>query len=444
MYDPADLVDDPNPHKKASHGGRPANPLLDKILQRCHRTSHPEKKLYHCAGKNCGLTFVNRNLKRAVRHAVGCFRLPKETRRLAKQHAATRAPSKLLENEIAKADGLGVEESGIVATKKRKTAVDEAVPMQNSSRLYDIAKKEGKQIRHRKLDLAVVKLFCVAGLATDISDLNEWKDVLYIADPSYHPPTRARLEEELIIGEAEEIQEKQLAYLRTQENLTVSCDGGTTRNQEAFWTTHISSMERKVYLMEMREATNESHTAVWIKCNVLEVCLTMNRTSLSQFGNDLIFQIIDSIGRSRIAAVVSDSTGNTRLHRELLVKEVPTMLNLPDIIHFISNTIKDIVTLPFFKPTILTIRGVLTKFHKSHLGKSELCAARKHFSIGRGLEKIGKTRFGTIIFTASSVQRNLPAIKRVVEHGKFDLGVSSRRRFIIDSKPCFTGSCLPL
>jgi hypothetical protein len=36
------------------------------------------------------------------------------------------------------------------------------------------------------------------------------------------------LEEELIIGEAEEIQEKQLAYLRTQENLTVSCDGGTT------------------------------------------------------------------------------------------------------------------------------------------------------------------------------------------------------------------------
>jgi hypothetical protein len=68
--------------------------------------------------------FVNRNLKHSVRHAVGCFRLPKETRQLAKQHVATRAPSKLLENELAKADGLGVE-SGIVATKKRRIAVDE-------------------------------------------------------------------------------------------------------------------------------------------------------------------------------------------------------------------------------------------------------------------------------------------------------------------------------
>jgi hypothetical protein len=95
-----------------------------------------------------------------------------------------------------------------------------------------MAKKEGRKIQHRKLDLAVVKLFCVAGLATNISDLNEWKDLLYIADPLYHPPTRARLEEELIIGEAEEIQEKQLAYLRTQENLTVSCDGGTTCNHD--------------------------------------------------------------------------------------------------------------------------------------------------------------------------------------------------------------------
>ena len=279
VYDPADLIDDPNPCKKTTHGGRPANPLLDKILQRCHRTSHPEKNLYRCTGERCGTTFVNRNLKRAVRHAVGCFRLPKTICQLVKQHAAARAPSKLLENELAKehtVDGLGVEESGI-ATKKRKIVVDEAVPTQNT-RLYDMAKKEGKQIRHRKLDLAVVKLFCVAGLATDISDLNEWKDVLYIADPSYHPPTRARLEEELIIGEAEEIQEKQLAYLRTQENLTVSCDRGTTRNQDAFWTTHISSMERKVYMMEMREATDKSHTAMWIKRNVLEVCLTMNGT----------------------------------------------------------------------------------------------------------------------------------------------------------------------
>jgi hypothetical protein len=119
VYDSADLVDDPNPCKAASRGGCPANPLLGKLLQRCHRTLRPEKVLYRCAGEKCGTTFVNQNLKRAVRHAVGCFRLPKETRQLAKQHAATWAPSKLLENEIAKEKSAdSIEESGVMAVKK--------------------------------------------------------------------------------------------------------------------------------------------------------------------------------------------------------------------------------------------------------------------------------------------------------------------------------------
>ena len=124
-----------------------------------------------------------------------------------------------------------------------------------------------------------------------------------------------------------------------------------------------------------------------------------------------------------MCAIVSDSTGNTRLHRELLVNEIPTMFNLPDIVHFISNTIKDIVKLEYFKPTITTMRGVITKFHKSHLGIAELSFANIECHITRGLEAIGKTRFGTIILAAWALQYNIPAIKRVVEREKFDLGV---------------------
>jgi hypothetical protein len=129
------------------------------------------------------------------------------------------------------------------------------------------------------------------------------------------------------------------------------------------------------------------------------------------------------VGRSRICAIVSDSTGNTRLHQELLVNEIPTMFNLPDIVHFISNLIKDIVKIMYFKNTISVMRGVIAKFHKSHLGATELEFAHVECGIGRGLTTIGKTRFGTIILAAWSLQHNLPAIKRVVERNNFDLGV---------------------
>ena len=120
---------------------------------------------------------------------------------------------------------------------------------------------------------------------------------------------------------------------------------------------------------------------------------------------------------------MSDSTGNTRLHRELLVEEIPTMFNLPDIVHFINNLIKDIVKITYFKIAITVMRGVIVKFHKSHLGATELEFAHVECGIGRGLATIGKTRFGNIILAAWALQHNLPALKRVVERNIFDLGV---------------------
>jgi hypothetical protein len=121
------------------------------------------------------------------------------------------------------------------------------------------------------------------------------------------------------------------------------------------------------------------------------------------------------VGRSRVCAAVSDSTGNTRLFRELLVEEIPTIFNLPDIVHFISNTIKDIVKLEYFKETTTVMRGTITKFHKSHPAIAELKITHVECRIGRGLSSIGKTRFGSVILAAWSLQQNIPAIKMVVE-----------------------------
>lgn len=186
----------------------------------------------------------------------------------------------------------------------------------------------------------------------------------------------------------------------------------------------MSTEEREVYLMDTREATNESHTGVWIKDYVLEVSPNQFPYVINaSFLLNPHSQIVDLVGRDRICAIVSDSTGNTRLHRELLVEEIPTLFNLPDIVHLISNTIKDLVKLDYFKETTTTMRSIIVKFHKSHEGTAELAFAHVECGIGRGLESIGKTRFGTMILAAWALDHNLPAIKRVVERGRFDLGV---------------------
>jgi hypothetical protein len=271
-----------------NRGGRPKNSLLDDLLQKCYQRSEPGKHLFRCVG-SCGMTYVNRNLTRAIRHATGCHRLPAPIRIRAKSYAASKAPSRNLsidKPESTKVNDVEVTLAGenpntkerkvdgrVMALKKRKLNDGSAAGNSKTSELYEEAKKLGRRDRHLKLDLAVVKFFCCSGIPTFIADHDVWKELLNLADPTYVMASRAKLEEVHIVGEAENIQQIQIAYLKKQNNITVSCDGGTTRGRDAFWTLHMSTEERKVYLMDVREATAESHTAVWIKSYVLEACV---------------------------------------------------------------------------------------------------------------------------------------------------------------------------
>jgi hypothetical protein len=78
--------------------------------------------------------------------------------------------------------------------------------------------------------------------------------------------------------------------------------------------------------------------------------------------------------------------------------------------------------------TLSILRAVITRIHKSHLGTAEFKAARNSITGAPpcGLEAIGKTRFRTIIYSARSLERNLPVIKEMVKRGKFNLGVSDQ------------------
>jgi hypothetical protein len=237
VNNPTNLIDIKSKSKLkegANKGGRPKNSLLNDLLQKCYQKSEPEKHLFRCVG-GCRMTYANRNLNRTICHATGCHHLPASIRIRAKAYAASKAPSRNLsvddpESTKVHVDDRDTKESGeeevggVIAVKKRKLN-DGCASSSKTSQLYEHAKRLGRKERHDKLHLAVVKLFCCSGIPSFIAEQKVWKDLLNLADPTYVPTPRATLEEVQIVGEAESIQQIQIAYLKTQNNITVSCNG---------------------------------------------------------------------------------------------------------------------------------------------------------------------------------------------------------------------------
>ncbi|KAJ6605970.1 hypothetical protein B0H10DRAFT_1956963 [Mycena sp. CBHHK59/15] len=117
------------------------------------------------------------------------------------------------------------------------------------------------------------------------------------------------------------------------------------------------------HLIKSNEALGFSHTGEHIKTVLLEM-----------------------IGKEHFATVGSDSTGNTKLARELTAEIIPTLLIIPDPCHHLSNTIKDI-----------SLQVIL--------------------DMNKGLEKIGKTCFGTLYWASYSLLWCLPAISKLITSG---------------------------
>ena len=59
-------------------------------------------------------------------------------------------------------------------------------------------------------------------------------------------------------------------------------------------------------------------------------------------------QVMEDIGVHNFRAVSSDSTGNTRKARALLMKEFDWIIELPDSCHRLHLLAKDIAKIPYF------------------------------------------------------------------------------------------------
>ena len=183
------------------------------------------------------------------------------------EEAAPFAPSNRLEVTLSHDDKMAVDVDDDCVEESVK---DGSEPMDTTFKSFRV--KVAKQCQ-AAADLAIVKLFCVAGLPTYLATYPEWHNLLTTLWPTYKPADCTKLEDVQIVAEAAFVQKKVLDILRAKEDLTVSYDGGTSRGHEAFWMIHVSTSYHHVYFVGGQEATRESHTGLWIRNTVNMVCI---------------------------------------------------------------------------------------------------------------------------------------------------------------------------
>lgn len=279
--DPSKLVDVDKPEPKGK-GGRKPDAMLESLTRKCYYIPDGEDiELYRCVGggegDRCGYVWTNRGTDRVSKHALKCKKLQnsqtsesKSNRKFLVNYAITTAPSARLETKTT-GPTAGAESSGDGAVALK--AVGDEKTGENP--WFKEGREKGMKKKHLKMDLAILKLLCVAGLPTHLVDYDEWTELLNIADPSYEPATRDVLESHQIPTEAEYVRQKQLERLMEMEDLTISYDGGTSTGREAFWTVCISTPNGEVYLVKVSEATAESHDAKFIVELVRPVCFIL-------------------------------------------------------------------------------------------------------------------------------------------------------------------------
>ena len=215
--------------------------------------------------------------------------------------------------------------------------------------LEKMSKAEGKKARALKINQAVLNLICGTGIPPTIVDTDEWKNFISTIDNGVSTFSSTSFVDTYIPGEAARITEEKIQMLSKVKNLTISYDGGTTKAVESIYTIHVTTpRQRQAYLIEGNEASGVSHTGPQIANELFKVDFILHTNLCVSNANHIALKVMDRIGRKNFSGISSDSTGNTRLAREIVAKSIPWIIILPDVCHLLNNTAKDISKIPFF------------------------------------------------------------------------------------------------
>ncbi|KAJ6603174.1 hypothetical protein B0H10DRAFT_2440556 [Mycena sp. CBHHK59/15] len=261
-----DLTDDELPQPinplTSRARGAPRNDILDKFTIACH-TKSSNKPRFRCSASGCHMSWAApRQTGRGLSHVVDCRFMSEEL----KEQALLSNAENSLSSKVEAASTSGTSSADAFAGFRRAGAEEKAKARENHI---------------TKTNLLVLELLCDASLPPD------WLITRNSVGFTYIPAEAAR------------VTALSLANLKKCYNLTLGYDGGTVKKGQSIYTFHVTTPDtREPHFVHGDVASGLSHTAEHLKT--------------------IILSIIKKIGAEHFAAIGCDSTGDTKLARELV------------------------------------------------------------------------------------------------------------------------------
>ncbi|KAK1215885.1 hypothetical protein PQX77_021490 [Marasmius sp. AFHP31] len=363
---------EPNGSKK----GRKTTNIVSRLCIKYVKTSGNQKNFFGCVSAACNwLQQGNASKPRILKHAVVCKHLSSEDKQFAIDESAKESLGELIDVQDEKQAAQTTQAPSLAEFSFKSTHMVLRGPKLKTNSVATDCTNAGRGELKQRLDFAIMKVICVGGMCPTMLDKECWKEI--------H-----------ILKEAARIHKKTVEILQGSTNNLLTFDSNDTRGRESVYTTHYTTPDRRTFLFNGYEATEESHTGEWVK--------------------DIIVKTVNEVGAQHVSAVCSDSAANVKLGKQLAKVAIPTLITLPDCCHHINLMIKDITKLLEFGPTLKTLKKTIAFFSESKFSARKLKNARKEEDVSCGLTTVGKTRFASHYTAAESIDQCFPITQDLV------------------------------
>lgn len=260
--------------------GRPRDALLNKVSVRTKLRNHTPGDAkairYRCIGVKCKIIWTNRNRQRIFKHVCQCQYVGQSLRTEVNEASGNAAPSVLVEAMEQKDDT----DRPVIRLKTKEASMDH------------LFGKSARVALNLKVNLCTLKLICAAGLPPTVVDRPEYKLLIKAANPYCEPASATTMVDSLIPNEAANVRMQQIKYLQNQYHLSISFDGGANRRHQSVYTFHITTADRRTFLMEGVSAEGEVKSGDWIFNNLVRVRLVTFSFIPNHDSNHHLFRLL--------------------------------------------------------------------------------------------------------------------------------------------------------
>lgn len=123
-------------------------------------------------------------------------------------------------------------------------------------------------------------------------------------------------------------------------------DGWSSGKNHSYWNFIIITPERKEYLYQLCDFSDESHTGSFI--------------------TEQIANVLEKVGSNRFSAIVSDNGANVKLARNQICQLYPYIFNVRCIAHAMNLVAQDVMKHDFADRLIRRCNVLCTFFKTSH------------------------------------------------------------------------------